>query len=331
MALLSPFFLDTVVAIGSGPDAEHRQSTGTGFIFGLLKETTSNERRYQLFLVTNRHVFEGNQRIYIKFNSAVGADSRDYETPLRSRNGKKSWVGHPDPLVDVAALVLNPNFLKSEARRFEYIQSDQQVLYKKMLIDRGITEGDRVFVLGFPMGMVSPERQYVICRGGYIARIRDFLENKGRDYLIDSTVFPGNSGGPVISCPSALAIEGTKAVGISALIGIVKAYVSYQEFAVSPQTGKPRMLFEENSGLTSVESSDSILETVKLASKRIQMRAAFARYRAKKAHAPDLIKKRKEGFHFQGRSKPVVEGAARQNGSGVEPKTTTSGASRRRL
>jgi hypothetical protein len=146
-----------------------------------------------------------------------------------------------------------------------------------------VTEGDRVFVLGFPMGMVSPERQYVICRGGVIARIRDFLDGRASDFLVDSTVFPGNSGGPVIICPSALAITGTSQIKKADLVGIVKSYVPYNEVAVSPQTGKPRMMFEENSGLTAVESADAIAHTVKLAARRLKIRRTVATWRARRA------------------------------------------------
>jgi hypothetical protein len=61
--------------------------------------------------------------------------------------------------------------------------------------------------------------------------------------LIDAAVFPGNSGGPVVArlpMYSGLVIK---------LIGIVHAYVPYRETAISMQTLKPRVIFEENSGL----------------------------------------------------------------------------------
>ena len=83
-----------------------------------------------------------------------------------------------------------------------------------------------MFVLGFPMGLVAAARQYVICRTGAIARIRDYLEDKTKDFLVDATVFPGNSGGPVVFCPSALAITGTKPIQRADLIGVVKSYES---------------------------------------------------------------------------------------------------------
>jgi len=133
------------------------------------------------------------------------------------------------------------------------------------------------------MGLVSPQRQYVICRSGVIARIRDYLDGHTHDYLVDAAVFPGNSGGPVILCPSAVAITGTTAVSRSALIGIVKTYVPYIDVAISPQTGRARVTFEENSGLSAVEPLDAIVETVALAEKRLYRRIAQAKHKAKKA------------------------------------------------
>jgi len=128
-----------------------------------------------------------------------------------------------------------------------------------------LSEGDRVYALGFPMGLVTKERQYVICRGGYIARIRDYLEDRTTDFLIDAFVFPGNSGGPVITCPTSTAIKGTPQNDKASLIGIVKAYIPYKDVAISSQTGLPRVIFEENTGLAAVESVDSILETIEKA------------------------------------------------------------------
>ena len=42
-----------------------------------------------------------------------------------------------------------------------------------------------------------------------------------KEFLVDAFVFPGNSGGPVVSKPEALAITGTKSQDYAYLIGIV--------------------------------------------------------------------------------------------------------------
>ena len=72
--------------------------------------------------------------------------------------------------------------------------------------------------------MVDPEQQYVVCRAGVIARIRDLLEDKTTDFLVDAAVFPGNSGGPVILKPELASLSGTKAIGQAVLIGRGRSY-----------------------------------------------------------------------------------------------------------
>ena len=60
-------------------------------------------------------------------------------------------------------------------------------------------EGDFIYALGFPMGLVSKDRQHVMVRSGIIARIRDLYENRSTDFTVDAFVFPGNSGGPLVN------------------------------------------------------------------------------------------------------------------------------------
>ncbi len=281
MALLPPFFLDTVVAIGTGEDPATRRWKGTGFLFGkLITPVVGAQRSYSLWLITNRHVLGSFEEVYVKFNSAAEPNSKDYRVALVAEKGTPLWVGHPNDNIDVAAIFLDASFLKQESRRFALFQSDQHTCSKETMKTGVLNEGDRVFVLGFPMGIVAAERQYVICRSGSIARIRDYLEDKATDFLVDAPVFPGNSGGPVISCPSASMIAGTKHPERAELIGIVRSYVPYVDVAVSSQTGRPRATFEENSGLTAVEPAESILQTVALAGKRLKDRRAQAKFQA---------------------------------------------------
>jgi hypothetical protein len=81
--------------------------------------------------------------------------------------------------------------------------------------------------------------------------------------MIDSFVFPGNSGGPVVLKTDLNAIQGTKAQHKAALIGLVTSYRSYTEVAVSPQTKHARVLFEENSGLADVLPLNYVEETIR--------------------------------------------------------------------
>jgi hypothetical protein len=89
------------------------------------------------------------------------------------------------------------------------------------------------------------------------------LEDASTSFMIDSFVFPGNSGGPVILRPDLFAIQGTKSHTSAALIGVVTDYRPYTDVAISPQTNRARILFEENSGLADVLPIDFVEETIK--------------------------------------------------------------------
>jgi S1-C subfamily serine protease len=283
MALLPPFTLDAVMAIGVGDDEAKRRWVGTGFLYGLFdKKLDETTKSYRVFLVTNKHVLKGKKRIYLKFNSANDSISKDYPVDLLSRNGKVRWVGHANDKVDVAVMPVNANALKDELMKYAFFQSDSHICSVADMKKLGVTEGTRVFVLGFPMGLVDKVRQYVICRAGCIARIRDLLEGTTKDFMVDATVFPGNSGGPVIFQPEVAAITGTTAITKADLIGVVKSYVPYHDVALSQQTGSPRIIFEENSGLAAVEPVDHITEAIQLALKRQKNRMAYSKWKAKK-------------------------------------------------
>jgi hypothetical protein len=55
-----------------------------------------------------------------------------------------------------------------------------------------------------------------------------------------------------------MAIQGTRPNNSAYLIGIVLAYRPYDDIAMSIQTKKPRVIFEENSGLAEVLPVDEI-------------------------------------------------------------------------
>lgn len=239
MALIPPFFLDCVVAIGiETPNGENW--IGTGFIVGRHNPSLGEPKQYNTFLVTNKHVLNNHQRIIIRFNSLQGTSTKDYPVDVID-NGELQWSGHPDPNIDVASFSINPNFLKDDSARFAFFHLDEHTMDCPQMLAAGVSEGDPMFVLGFPMGIVTPSSNYVIARGGVISRVRDILAGHATNFLVDSSVFPGNSGGPVVIRPEAMSINGTQAVSNAALIGVVKSYVPYKDIAISQQTGKPRV------------------------------------------------------------------------------------------
>lgn len=267
MALIPPFMMDCVVAIGFPDSQNNVVFVGTGFLFGRLLPNTepSAGDRYQVFLVTNRHVVAGQHVAYLRFNPKAPSPAHLFSADLLEPNGDPIWFGHPDPEVDIAVLMVEGNQLRDAKIQFNFFCGDKHVMTHPEALRDGLSEGDGVFVLGFPMGNVGVERNYVVVRQGAIARIRDSLMGAVKDFLIDATVFPGNSGGPVITRPEIASITGTTSINRAVLIGVVAAYLPYNDVAISQQTRRPRIIFEENSGLTSVVPIDRVVEVVERA------------------------------------------------------------------
>jgi Trypsin-like peptidase domain len=230
-----------------------------------LEKTNS----YQVYLVTNRHVIQEhalvtNEPLSVRFNLKAEARVQEYDVPLTDSQGNPIWHFNPNPAVDVAVVPINGKLLQDQGARFDYFRSDDGWLSRSKAKELGLSEGDGIFVLGFPMGLVGEPQDYVIVRQGAIARVRDALDNPEiSSFLVDCFIFPGNSGGPVILKPEAVTITGQKpAIGKAYLLGIVKEYKSYVDVAVSTQTKRPRITFEENSGLAEVILADYIDETI---------------------------------------------------------------------
>ncbi|MGB7953314.1 MAG: hypothetical protein WCF23_04980 [Candidatus Nitrosopolaris sp.] len=90
--------------------------------------------------------------------------------------------------------------------------------------------------------------------------------NEDSTFYIDAASFPGNSGSPVFVKPSLARFDNKEnyALGGDTIggrsIGIIGGYLTYQDVAVSRQTGHDRISFEENTGLSKVWSVSFINE-----------------------------------------------------------------------
>jgi len=272
MALIPPFFSDCVVAIGTDDDADKRHWIASGFLYGV--PTQHHARDYQVYLVTNRHVLAGLDDAYLRCNPQADKPAREFHLTLFG-DDRPLWFVHPDDEIDVAVMPINFDVLVESGMQVAYFQADQHSATMDDLNALGVTEGDFAYVLGFPMGLVGQHRNAAIVRSGTLARVRDLLARTSKIFLVDAFVFPGNSGGPVILKPEAIAIEGTKPQLVPYLIGIVQAYVPYDDVAFSAQTGRPRVIFEENTGLAAAHPVDFIIETiVAQCAPRLEPRAA---------------------------------------------------------
>lgn len=259
MTLIPPHYLNTVVAIGEMSNGAFRCGA-TGFLYaepGDLDE--QGVQKYYYLLVTNRHVVDPNfdagaiAKPLARFNLSTGKATQPYPIDL--------WVPHPGTL-DVAVAPLNGTAFIATGIEYQVFASDRDVLLRQeVLNEKGLREGNGVYVLGFPLTLAGKERNYVIARQGILARVQDWLRGDADTFLIDASVFPGNSGGPVLTKPEIIAVGDITPYDKSKLVGMVASYEPYDDVAISQQTGEPRVVFQENSGLGNVIPVDAIRET----------------------------------------------------------------------
>lgn len=254
MALFNKNTLKAVVLIEKQNEDGNYQSIATGLLVGFLTETNDDPalRKYRIFLLTNRHVFNDQLRLWLRFDKKDGGNTQRFPITLRDKDGIK-WLAHEKEYVDLAMLTISPEFLNANNIDWTFI-NEELFAYPENIPEIGLELGDSVFLAGFPLGISGTIRNFAIVRSGCIARLdQEIIESAGF-FLLDATVFPGNSGGPVFSRPEPIGLTDTKAVNSVFLLGIISGYKIYQEVLYSHQSNPPTIagVTVENSGLATV-------------------------------------------------------------------------------
>ena len=253
MALIPSGYLHAVVSLGTL--AESFQHAGTGFLYAHPLPSRQGRTPYRVLLVTNRHVV-ANGITHVRFNHL--------ETGLTvapiDAVASGGWTIHPNGADIAVTPLLNPSAL-SQGRKL----ADAEMFIGDVgtSFGEGVqpVEGDGVFLIGFPLGLVGDARNYPVVRYGVVARIQDWIRRDKDTFLIDAPAFPGNSGGPVVLKPEVAAIKGTKAITHCLLLGVISKQLRSREIAVSQRTGAPRVVFEEDAGLAEVVPAEFVRET----------------------------------------------------------------------
>lgn len=253
MALLKKETMRTLISIGAQGEKGDFICHATGFLVGFSTSETDGDgnKLYQTFLVTNRHVFEGKTAVVLRFDGTTGI--KTFPVDLNYESGETRWLAHDDKDVDLVILKINPDVLKQNEVEPAFIE-EEGFAFASNFESLGISAGDDVYVIGFPLGIAGIEQNYPCAKSGIISRVDSEIITQKKAFIIDSSIFPGNSGGPVILKPTSLSLEGTIAVEKSYLIGIISGYLPYEDKLYTHQTNPPSVvsLTRENSGLSFV-------------------------------------------------------------------------------
>jgi len=243
---LTTFFnqqwLKAVVSIEVINDKREVKPIGTGFLI----QTDNNH----ILLVSAKHVVndESNQ---IKKGLAYRINLQSGKSKIISdeslfKAGCGSWFLSKS--ADVAVRFL-----------YRYPDSDVITIPQAMFLkDENVQPGTPSLILGFPMGLRSDDYAMPILRSSLVAlKTPDY-------YILDGFAFPGNSGGPVVYMPSHQigGIKLSNYIDKQMLIGVISSYIPYIDTAVSVQTKRPRITFEENAGLCRVVPSSEIIKLI---------------------------------------------------------------------
>jgi S1-C subfamily serine protease len=173
------------------PLGDGTRTVGTGF---LITETTPDGKPHTI-LVTANHVFEkmpnGNARVGYRIANPDGSWSYSPQSlKIRDAQGHALWTHHPSR--DVAAISITaPDAFAKAAIPEEYLAADDT--FSKFQVGAG----DQMMTLGFPRGLAANSAGFPILRAGRVASYPIAPAKIFPTFLLDFSVFPGNSGGPV--------------------------------------------------------------------------------------------------------------------------------------
>lgn len=259
MSVLPEFYINAVTAIGIRTTKEVKW-IGTGF-FAI--RTIDAEGNGAPFLITNKHVLEGNDVVVLRLRKKNRSEFVEVDATLK-RNGTLLYHVHPNSNIDIAVLPLNGDIIVQQELDYAAFNIDSHAMDSITLRNEGVDEGSLVHMLGFPMGLVNSSSTLPICRLGCVARLSEAQIAETQNFLVDIQNFPGNSGSPIVTRPEITSITGTKALNKSVLIGIVHSYLPYKESLVNTQTNELVEIRSENSGIAMVHPVELIREVVDL-------------------------------------------------------------------
>ena len=173
------------------PLGDGTRTVGTGF---LITETTPDGKPHTILVTANHDIDKmpkANARIGYRFANPDGSWSYSPQSlKIRDGQGHPLWTHHPSR--DVAAIAITaPAAFAKAAISEDYLAADDTFAKYQ------VGAGDQMMTLGFPRGLAANSAGFPILRAGRVASYPIAPARIFPTFLLDFSVFPGNSGGPV--------------------------------------------------------------------------------------------------------------------------------------
>lgn len=265
MAMIPTICLKSVVSLGVPLEPQkgslHNDLTrpvASGFLYKYPVTHQENSERidYLYWLVTCKHLIEelakeGFGEFRVQMNARHHQGRVAFRTPLQRDEGPDYFL-HPSQ--DVCVMPIPWENIRGTNSNLFFFTANQSSMTRKIANCVGLSEGDEVFILGFPTGWQTGIHDYPVVRGGVVAQIQGWLNEEHDVFLVDGSGYPGNSGGPVVLKPQVASVEGTSIIRQGWLIGMVSGV------KIDPNTG-------EKVDLVKIVPVDTIDETIEGAMK----------------------------------------------------------------
>lgn len=168
-----------------------RRAIGTGF----LVADRDQDGRPRTVLVTANHVLSEMSRARTRLGFRVQVQQNWTYSPvdleIRDRDGAPLWTAHPSR--DVAAIEISvPPAMAQKAIPLAYLADDGS------FDQTTIVPGEEFMALGYPRGLSANVAGFPILRSARLASYPLGAASRSPTFLLDFSVFPGNSGGPVL-------------------------------------------------------------------------------------------------------------------------------------
>jgi Trypsin-like peptidase domain len=173
-----------------------KTSTGTGFFFNFKIDSL-----YFVFIVTNKHVVSGYERVSLEFKKASSSGKPEYgqNENVTLLNLQERTIYPADSLTDLAVFLIGDviNQYKNVNRPLMVVPFEESLIPSDSVFST-IGSLEDVFMIGYPHGLLDPYNNLPIARKG-ITSTPLYLKYDNKDeFLVDIANFNGSSGSPIV-------------------------------------------------------------------------------------------------------------------------------------